>query len=155
MKHVLFLLIAAGITMSTACSTNETMSESGQDSSSAADTATATPAKTTEATSQTPAETAVEKPEPVTESTEPETPATTTSSSDGSSITYVCTHGSSERIIRVIYYDEGPIACEVTYEKSTGTQSLWSAISDEAYCEDRAAEFVVKQQGWGWDCNKQ
>lgn len=156
MKHVLLLLITAGIAMSTACSSNETMSDSDEDSGAMTSSApAATPARTTESSPPEPMKADVEDdPEPEAEASD-SMEESTTSSSDDSGITYVCTHGDKVRTIRVVYYAEGPKACEVTYEKSTGTQSLWSAISDEAYCEDRAAEFVVKQEGWGWECSKE
>lgn len=158
MKHILFFLLAAAIATTTACSSNETYSESDKASAASVE-ATPTPAKpevTTEPASQISTETNIEEePEAETQAPTSEAPAPTASSSDDPTVSYVCTHGDNVRTIRVIYYDEGPKACEVTYEKSTGTQSLWNAISDEAYCEDRAAEFVDKQEGWGWNCSKQ
>ena len=156
MKHLLLILLTAGVAMSTACSSNETMSESEDDTGDTIEAApAATPARTTKSTPPEPVKAVVEEePDPEAEASDDQE-TTTTSSSDGSSMTYVCTHGDKVRTIRVIYHDEGPKACEVTYEKSTGTQSLWSAISDEAYCEDRAAEFVTKQEGWGWECTKE
>jgi len=65
-----------------------------------------------------------------------------------------CTHGDQERIITVVYdNDETDTVCEVTYEKSTGIQTLWTANNDRDYCKERAAEFVEKQEGWGWTCS--
>ena len=147
MKHLVFLLMIAGAFMTTACSTTGTSTESDQGSS--AETTPATPAKATESS----APTATKKAAPA--ATESQAPATTSSSSDGSDITYVCTHDGSVRTIKVTYPNEGPNVCEVTYEKSTGTQTLWSANSDMSYCEDKAIEFVSKQEGWGWQCNHQ
>lgn len=66
---------------------------------------------------------------------------------------YVCTNGADERIISVTYaYADQPVPCEVTYEKSTGIQTLWNANNQADYCETKAFEFVEKQRSWGWDC---
>jgi hypothetical protein len=64
----------------------------------------------------------------------------------------VCTDGTSTRIIEVAYTGEGALPCEVQYTKSTEVQVLWSAQSSENYCEPKAAEFIEKQKGWGWNC---
>ena len=29
---------------------------------------------------------------------------------------------------------------------------MWSATNAAGYCEEKAAAFVEKQQGWGWEC---
>ena len=69
--------------------------------------------------------------------------------------TYVCLYGGNERIIHVSYPISGStVPCEVVYEKDTGRQVLWSAQNEEGYCETKAAAFVEKQKGWGWDCSK-
>ena len=70
--------------------------------------------------------------------------------------TYICKHGNQERTISIVYANADSAApCEVTYDKGAGTESLWQAKNDVSYCEEKAAEFVEKQRGWGWDCNKQ
>lgn len=66
--------------------------------------------------------------------------------------TYVCTQGSMERKIEVFYLETGKVPCEVRYTKGGETQVLWSAQAEEGYCEAKAAEFVEKQKGWGWEC---
>jgi len=66
--------------------------------------------------------------------------------------TYVCTQGSTERKIEVVYLGAGTVPCEVRYTKDGTTQVLWSAQTEEGFCEARAAEFVEKQRGWGWEC---
>jgi len=65
---------------------------------------------------------------------------------------YSCQQGLAERIIRVVENPSESVACEVTYEKSSGTQTLWSAGHNKQYCHDRALEFTQKQVGWGWQC---
>jgi hypothetical protein len=66
--------------------------------------------------------------------------------------TYVCTHGDAERRIEVAYPEAGKVPCEVRYTKNGATEVLWNAHAEEGYCEARAAEFVEKQRGWGWEC---
>ena len=153
MKHFVYLLMIAGALSITACATTETSDESDQ--GSATEATSAAPAEATQ--SQASTEAATEEAAPA-ESAPAATEAqstTTGSSPDGSDITYVCTHDGNTRTIRVIYPDEGPNACEVTYEKSTGTQTLWNASNDSSYCEGKAVDFVAKQEGWGWQCNQQ
>lgn len=64
----------------------------------------------------------------------------------------VCSHGSQMRVIEVVYTAEGATPCEVRYSKEEGSKTLWSAANLEGYCEDKAAAFITKQQGWGWSC---
>jgi len=69
---------------------------------------------------------------------------------------YVCTNGNQERTITVVYANAGDsVPCEVTYDKGMGAESMWQANNEAGYCEEKAAAFVEKQRGWGWDCNKQ
>ena len=148
MKNLFFLLFLVSAVMTTACSTTGTEQDSATDATSTA------PAEATE--SQASTETAAEEtPAATTEAPESQAPATTDSSSDGSDLTWVCTHDGSTRTIKVVYHDEGPKVCEVIYEKSSGTQNLWNVNNDKTYCEDKAIEFVTKQEGWGWSCNQQ
>jgi hypothetical protein len=75
-------------------------------------------------------------------------------SDDSGNLVSTCTNGDQTRIISVIYdSDDNDTVCEVTYEKSTGVQTLWSANNERDYCQERAAEFVQKQEGWGWTCS--
>lgn len=66
--------------------------------------------------------------------------------------TYVCTSGDMERRIEVVYLGTDTVPCEVRYTKNGTTEVLWSAQAEEGYCEAKAAEFVEKQRGWGWEC---
>ena len=77
------------------------------------------------------------------------------SGSDSSgNLVSTCTHGDQQRIISVVYdNDETDTVCEVTYEKDSGVETLWTANFDREYCKERAAEFVAKQEGWGWTCS--
>jgi hypothetical protein len=69
--------------------------------------------------------------------------------------TYACLFGGNERTVRVSYANaDSKVPCQVIYEKESGSQVLWDAQNEEGYCEMKAAEFVEKQRGWGWDCAK-
>ena len=70
---------------------------------------------------------------------------------------YVCTSGSLERRIEVIYETGLLVPCEVHYVKDAeapddAPQVLWRAANEEGYCEAKAAEFAEKLTGWGWQC---
>ncbi|WP_096084394.1 hypothetical protein [Agaribacterium haliotis] len=70
-------------------------------------------------------------------------------------IVYRCENGDQSREVKVIYDDPAnTVPCEVRYEKSGGSQILWQAQSEEGYCEQKAQEFVGKQESWGWSCSK-
>lgn len=66
----------------------------------------------------------------------------------------VCKFGDQVRTITLIYNDEASEKiCQVDYEKSTGVQTLWTAITDKDYCLEKAEAFIQKQEGWGWNCS--
>ncbi len=66
----------------------------------------------------------------------------------------VCKHDDQVRTITLVYNDESSEnTCQVDYEKSTGVQTLWTAITDKDYCLEKAEAFVQKQEGWGWECS--
>ncbi len=64
----------------------------------------------------------------------------------------ICTHDTTTRTIEIVYTGEGALPCEVQYTKSAEPKVLWSANNLENYCESKAAEFIEKQQNWGWNC---
>ena len=64
----------------------------------------------------------------------------------------VCSHGNQMRVIEVVYTSEDNVPCEVRYSKEEGTTTPWSANNLAGFCEEKAAAFVAKQQGWGWSC---
>ncbi len=64
----------------------------------------------------------------------------------------VCSHGNQTRVIEVVYTSEDNVPCEVRYSKEEGTTTPWSANNLAGFCEEKAAAFVEKQQGWGWSC---
>lgn len=64
----------------------------------------------------------------------------------------ICKHGEKVRKIEVVYPEGTEAPCEVQYTKDTGTQVLWNAKTEMGYCEEKAAAFIEKQRGWGWQC---
>ena len=70
---------------------------------------------------------------------------------------YVCTQGDLTRRVEIVYETGVTVPCEVHYHKDTEApgeqQVLWRALNEEGYCEARAAEFVAKLGGWGWQCD--
>ena len=80
--------------------------------------------------------------------------ATSAASYGTGNLVSACVYGDQKRVISVVYDNEASgNVCEVTYEKSTGVQTLWSALNDRDYCMDKALEFIEKQKGWGWICS--
>lgn len=63
-----------------------------------------------------------------------------------------CQLGDAVRIIKVVYPQGGLLPCEVHYTKDGATSVLWQASNEAGYCEQRAADFVDKQRGWGYEC---
>lgn len=69
-------------------------------------------------------------------------------------VRFVCTSGDQTRTITVAYQSDGPLPCEVRYDKGDGARVLWSAQNTEGYCESHAKDFVAKQEGWGYSCTR-
>lgn len=67
--------------------------------------------------------------------------------------TTLCVFGGNERKIEIVYPEGTELPCEVQYTKNGEMSVLWNAKGEIGYCEAKAAEFVEKQQGWGWECN--
>ena len=67
-----------------------------------------------------------------------------------------CTYGDMVRRVVIMSEPGVSVPCEVHYYKDTEApgedQVLWSASSQEGYCEEKAAGFVSKLEGWGWSC---
>ena len=67
-----------------------------------------------------------------------------------------CTYGDMTRRVVILSEPGVSVPCEVHYYKDTEApgedQVLWSANSQEGYCEEKAAGLVSKLEGWGWDC---
>ena len=63
-----------------------------------------------------------------------------------------CQLGDAVRIIKVVYTQGSELPCEVQYTKDGATSVLWQASNEAGYCEQKAADFVEKQRGWGFEC---
>ena len=66
-----------------------------------------------------------------------------------------CSHSDLVREVIIEYPEGGSVPCNVVYKKHTEgveDQVLWSALNEEGYCEEKAREFVVKLESWGWVC---
>ncbi len=71
---------------------------------------------------------------------------------------YQCSYADMQRRVE-IYHEPGVnVPCEVHYYKDSEMpgerQVLWSAQSESGYCERKTSEFIVKLEGWGWDCGE-
>ena len=69
---------------------------------------------------------------------------------------YRCTFGDKVRRVEIASEPGVSVPCEVHYYKDTEApgerQVLWSAQSEDGYCEARTQEFIAKLGSWGWDC---
>jgi len=149
------LALIIGFSIISACASNEASMDTDE---SKAETTKAEPAATTEESKSEeskPEDQAMKK-----ESTEAPAEVTATAgtseteTSDTDNHASTCKNGDQVRIITVVYdNDATDTVCEVTYEKSTGVQTLWTANSDRDYCMEQATAFVQKQEGWGWTCS--
>lgn len=66
-----------------------------------------------------------------------------------------CSHDNLVREVHIERTTSAPAPCNVVYKKQTEgveDQILWSANSDESYCEEKAQAFVTKLESWGWVC---
>ena len=71
---------------------------------------------------------------------------------------YQCSFGDLQRRIEILTEPGVTVPCEVHYYKDSEApgekQVLWSAGSQEGYCESKAEEFVAKLEAWGWNCGR-
>ncbi|MDP4536041.1 hypothetical protein Q3O60_07575 [Alkalimonas collagenimarina] len=70
----------------------------------------------------------------------------------GQTHTTHCQLGDTVRVIQVVYPEGGELPCEVRYQREGEQSVLWQARNEAGYCEQKAADFVEKQRGWGWQC---
>ena len=67
-----------------------------------------------------------------------------------------CTHGSSQRIIKVAYENENAsVPCQVVNEKkdTDSVQYPWSAQNEIGYCAKKAKYLASRLTGFGWQCD--
>jgi len=71
---------------------------------------------------------------------------------------YQCSFGELKRRVEILTEPGVSVPCEVHYYKDTEApgekQVLWSAGSQEGYCEAKTEEFIAKLEGFGWDCGQ-
>ncbi len=80
-----------------------------------------------------------------------------TLSSAASAESWICEQGDLMREIIVTRDTPNPAPCSVVYTKDTenqGSQVLWTAQNDGAYCDVQANAFAEKLKGWGWTCTE-
>jgi hypothetical protein len=66
-----------------------------------------------------------------------------------------CSNSDLVREVVVQYPEGGALPCNVIYKKQTEgfeDQVLWSAETEEGYCEEKARGLVDKLESWGWVC---
>lgn len=143
--NIKYLLLVIGFSITSACASNEPSVDADESTAAVAE----------EAIVEEAVEEAIVEEAIVEEATETEEIIETEAATSGSgNLVSTCTNGDNVRIITVVYdNDATDTVCEVTYEKSTGIQTLWTANNDRDYCMEQATAFVEKQEGWGWTCS--
>lgn len=72
-------------------------------------------------------------------------------------VTYQCSFENLQRRIQILSEPGVSVPCEVHYYKDSEMpgqkQVLWTANSEEGYCERKTDEFVAKLREWGWQCD--
>jgi len=71
-------------------------------------------------------------------------------------VSYQCSFENLQRRIEILTEPGVTVPCEVHYYKDSEVpgekQVLWTATSEEGYCEAKTEEFVAKLREWGWEC---
>ena len=142
-----------------ACASNETMDDAESDAKAKAETMKEEQSAAAEEKKAAAEADMEEKADEAVEQAEEKVEATTMTESDSDAnasvnLVSTCKKDDYVRVISVVYDNpETDTVCEVTYEKSSGVQTLWSANNERDYCLDKAIAFVEKQEGWGWTCS--
>jgi hypothetical protein len=166
MKNVRILMMIMGFAVVSACASNDTTDAAESDASAKAEMmkqeqAAAMEKEKAEAEAQAQADMkakADEAAEQASEQAEEDVDTAAMKASDAAKssgdLASTCNNGDQVRVIRVVYDNPNTdYVCEVTYEKSTGVETLWFALNERDYCLDKATAFVEKQEGWGWTCS--
>jgi hypothetical protein len=160
MKKIMIFMIMMGLVGISACASNEANMESAENdaemakdkSDAAKASAEAAEADAKAKTEAAEAEAAATAAKAKADAEEAEESVMAAGGSDNKAS--VCKNGENVRTITLVYNDESSEnTCQVDYEKSSGVQTLWTAITDKDYCLEKAEEFVTKQEGWGWNCS--
>ena len=71
---------------------------------------------------------------------------------------YECVMGDQIRRVEILSEPGMAVPCEVHYYKDKNApdekQVLWSATNQAGYCESKTEVFIIKLEGWGWDCGR-
>lgn len=162
MKNIRILMMILGFAVVSACASNETTDAAENDAGAKAETMkqeqSAAMEKEAEEAKADMAVKADEAAEQATEQGEEAVDTAAMQASDAAKssgdLVSTCNNGDQVRVIRVVYDNPNTdYVCEVTYEKSTGVETLWFALNERDYCLDKATAFVEKQEGWGWTCS--
>lgn len=81
-----------------------------------------------------------------------------TASADPAEMAYRCELGDLSRNIYVNYKEPGStLPCEVMYQKGGEAEpkALWTATTEEGYCEVQAEGLAGKLSASGWECTRQ
>jgi len=145
-----YLILIIGFSIISACASNEASKDTDESTAAVAEEVAVEEAVMEEAVEEAVVEEAVME-----EATETEEMIEAeVATSDSGNLVSTCKNGEHVRVITVVYDSEDTdTVCEVTYEKSTGVQTLWTANNDRDYCMEQATAFVEKQEGWGWTCS--
>lgn len=68
---------------------------------------------------------------------------------------WICEYDTLVREITVASETGASAPCEVVYNKASeglGSEVLWTATTDGAYCDEKADGLAEKLQGFGWSC---
>jgi len=68
---------------------------------------------------------------------------------------WICENDNLIREITVERETSDPAPCSVVYNKDSegvDSQTLWTANTDGAYCDNKADELAEKLKGFGWTC---
>lgn len=67
-----------------------------------------------------------------------------------------CRHDNLLREVKITHSGDGPVPCSVIYNKPDEggeSQALWSAESEQGFCEEKAQGLVTRLESWGWICS--
>jgi hypothetical protein len=70
---------------------------------------------------------------------------------------WICERGNVIREINVQRETANPAPCSVVYDKSSeglGSNAVWTAQFDGAYCDAKANGLAEKLSGLGWSCSE-
>jgi hypothetical protein len=69
---------------------------------------------------------------------------------------YQCNFENLQRRIEILTEPGVTVPCEVHYYKDSEMPGekrvLWTASTEEGYCEAKTMEFVAQLREWGWEC---